>query len=171
MTNRAPIDGDIHIGDVIGPCLCLAGALAAVVGVFIYALFYLSRPTVYPNPGVAAYHAPPATVLGPQPRVSSAFDIPPEPLTPDQSSAFAELAGASASPDPAKDAPSSAQKHARSLRDPSRDSGLRAFGYVEPPGNSFQWNTYRGDAFRGSVNNNSSFAIRPRMSGGPKSPF
>jgi hypothetical protein len=44
-----------------GPVICLLGAISAVVGCFWFALFYLSQPAVYANPGLAAY--PPAVVV------------------------------------------------------------------------------------------------------------
>lgn len=65
----------------------LAALLTGAAGLF-FVLFSLCHPTVYPNPGTAAYEGPPATRLIPLARTSTAPALadlpvvdPPSPLT------------------------------------------------------------------------------------------
>jgi hypothetical protein len=122
--------------------------LAGAAGLF-FVLYSLGRPTIYPNPGVAAYAAPPATRLVPLPRQSTAPELadllvvdPPSPLT--------AMAKAQASDQPPDMSPP-ARKRPRA--EPGT-SGQRGFGYAQ------QWNS----GSRGSSNNHV-------WSGGPKSWF
>ena len=69
------------------PILWTVTAITAVFGCFWFFVLYLSQPTIYPNPGVAAYTPPAGTRLLPLPRESNApalAEIPedsPSPLT------------------------------------------------------------------------------------------
>ena len=124
--------------------------LAGAAGLF-FVLFSLSHPTVYPNPGVTAYVAPPATRLVPLARQSTAPALadlpvvdPPSPLT-----AFAK-----AQPD---DQPAKSETLPPARKHPRADaaaSGQRAYGLAQP------WNF-------GSQGPSNSHA----RSGGPKSPL
>lgn len=128
--------------------LLLSVMLAGAAGLFLL-LHSLCQPTVHPNPGVAAYVAPPGTRLVPLPRDSTAPELadlpvvdPPSPLT-----AFAK---AQASDQPSETRPP-ARKRPRA--DPN-EHGQRGFGFVQ------QWDS----GSRGSGNNHV-------WSGGPKSWF
>ena len=200
--------------DDMVPALCLVGVIAMVVGGPYYALFHLSKPTVYPNPGVAAYQPPPATRLVPLPHVSDAPEIAAEPSSPSGLPATSPLTAFAQS---SKEAAPPERKHARAPRADSRvidyaPSGYAQSGYAQPgytqtwgssgyaqssggswggswggsSGNSGRgaWggfgsarpsdNPYRGSsggqgaAYQGSTYGGS---MRPRASGGPKSPF
>lgn len=47
------------------PCFWTVGTIAALTFAFWFLIIYLSHPTVYPNPGLAAYNPPPGTRLLP----------------------------------------------------------------------------------------------------------
>src|SRR5579872_7220813 len=64
-----------RVADELGPALCLIAIIATLLSGAYYALFVLSKPTAYPNPGVEAYHLPAATRILPLPRVSDAPDV------------------------------------------------------------------------------------------------
>jgi hypothetical protein len=122
--------------------------LAGAAGLF-FELYSLGRPTIYPNPGVAAFAAPPATRLVPLPRQSTAPELadlpvvePPSPLT--------AMARAQAI-DPLPDMSPPARKRPRA--EPGT-YGQRGFGSAQ------QWNS----GSRGSSNSHV-------WSGGPKSWF
>jgi hypothetical protein len=138
--------GDDWATPVLG---VLAVMVAGAACVFLL-LYDLSRPTISPNPGVAAYTPPPATRLVPLPRRSDApalADLPGDPESP-----LTALAQAPASDQPVKrHIPPPVRKRPRG--DP-RDDAQRKSGFVQ------QWDYgYRG------WNNNRAF------SGGPKSWF
>jgi hypothetical protein len=70
------------------PVFGFLGALLTGAAAVFFVLFTLWQPTVYPNPGVAAYEGPPATRLVPLARTSTAPELadlpavdPPSPLT------------------------------------------------------------------------------------------
>jgi hypothetical protein len=106
----------------------LSAFLAGAAGLF-FVLHSLSRPTVYPNPGVTAYVAPPATRLVPLLRQSTAPELadlpvvdPPSPLT-----AFAKAQ--------ADDQPAKSETHPQPRKHPRADpSGYNrhGFGFVQP---------------------------------------
>jgi hypothetical protein len=135
------------------PLLWTVLAITGVVACFWFSLFYLSRPTSFPNPGLAAYTPPPGTRLLPLPRVSDApelADVPIEPTSP-----LTAMAQAQTSQKQAKDPPS-AHKRPRTV---PRETEQRTLGYAP------QWNGY------GSWEGNRSPSGGPRLSGGPKSWF
>jgi hypothetical protein len=150
--------------DLAGPIICLLGSISAV-GVFGFALFYLSQPAIYPNPGLAAYTPPAATRLVPLPRISDAPEVASEQATLGDEPPSAETALAQAQK-PTKESDPSGHEHARAL---PHQSDPRAFGYSQPWdkfGYAQQWNgRYRDSSF------NRGGGARPRMSGGPKSSF
>jgi hypothetical protein len=49
-------------------------ALAIAIAVF-GTLYWVMQPTVHPNRGLAAYHAPPGTILEPSPRKAAAQEL------------------------------------------------------------------------------------------------
>src|ERR1700746_2633058 len=119
--------------DDLVPALCLVGIIAGLLGGSYYALFCLSKPTVYPNLGLAAYRPPPATRLLPPPRVSDAPDIPSEATT---ASEAPSTARAQAPVAQAKEPVPPDHKRARASRaDP------HAFGYAQSSGNQSWGNT------------------------------
>jgi hypothetical protein len=135
------------------PLLWTVMAITGVVACFWFSLFYLSRPTSVPNPGLAAYTPPPGTRLLPLPRVSDApelADVPNEPTSP-----LTAMAQAQTSQKQAKDPPS-AHRHLRTV---PRETEQRAWGYAQ------QWNGY------GSWEGNRSPGGGRRLVGGPKSWF
>jgi hypothetical protein len=135
-----------------GPVICLLGAISAVVGCFWFALFYLSQPAVYSNPGLAAYPPAPATQLVNAPEVA-----PPPSLT--------ALAQEQTPQKPTKQ-PDPRHKHGRAV---PHENDQRVFAYAQA-WNTFgsvrQWdNSYRDSSFkRGGT-------PHPRKTGGPKSSF
>jgi hypothetical protein len=136
-----------------GPVICLLGASSVVVACFWFAIFYLSQPAVYPNPGVAAYPRAPATQLVNAPEVA-----PPPSLT--------ALAQAQTPQKPTKQPNPPRHKHGRAL--PHEDDP-RVFAYAQA------WNTFGSvrrwdNSYRDSSFNRGGTA-RPRISGGPKSSF
>ena len=163
------------VSDELGPALCIVGIIAILLGGSYYALFYLSKPTVYPNPGVEAYHLPPATRILPPPRVSDAPEVAVAPSGDDASPKV--LAQASAPQAPAKDAAAPSHKGAHSSRRadwrasyPQNGDGFtsaqawNSFGYAR------QWdNSYRGSVNYGGFAHDA--PARSRTSGGPRSPF
>jgi hypothetical protein len=68
------------------PLALILSTILAVVGCFWLLLFYFSQPTIYPNPGLAAYVPPPGTRLLPllrksdAPKLANLPDEPPSPL-------------------------------------------------------------------------------------------
>jgi hypothetical protein len=133
------------------PVFGFLSVLMAGAAGFFFVLFSLCQPTVYPNPGVAAYEGPPATRLVPLPRQSTAPALadlpivdPPSPLT-----AFAK-----AQPD---DQPAKSETLTPARKRPRTD----ASAYSQRGFDSFQpW------SFGSQGPSNS----HPR-SGGPKSPL
>jgi hypothetical protein len=131
-------------------CGFLAVLLSGAAGLF-FLIFSLCQPTVYPNPGVTAYVAPPATRLVPLARQSTAPAVadlpvvdPPSPLT-----AFAK-----AQPD---DQPAKSETLPPARKHPRADPGAyseRSVGFAQP------WSF-------GSQGPSNSRA----RSGGPKSPL
>jgi hypothetical protein len=135
------------------PLLWTVTAITAIVGCFWFFLFYLSQPTIYPNPGLAAYMPPPGTRVLPLPRESDApvlADLPTEPPSP-----LAAMAQAQVSQKQMKDAPP-ARKHPRTV---PRENEQRITGYAE------QWYGY------GNWESNRAPSSGPRVTGGPKSWF
>jgi len=133
------------------PVLGFLGALLTGAAGLFFVLFSLCHPTIYPNPGAAAYAAPPATRLVPLARESTAPALaelpvvdPPSPLT-----AFAK-----AQPD---DPPAKSETSPPARKHPRADASAvsqRGFGYAQP------W----GFGSQGPSNNRA-------RSGGPKSPL
>ena len=136
------------------PVFGVLGAMVAGAACLFLVLYELCQPTINPNPGIAAYTAPPATRLVPLPRQSDApelADLAPDPKSV-PASALSALAQAQASDPPVKrDAHPPARKHARV--DPG-DYDQRKLGYAQ------QWDF----GYRGSSNNRT-------FTGGPKSWF
>jgi len=151
--------------DLAGPVICLLGAIS-VVGFFGFALFYLSQPAIYPNPGLPAYTPPPATRLVPLPRISDAPEIAPATRRDEPASALAALAQAQTPQKPTKEPDPPGHEHGHAL---PHQSDPRAFGYAQP------WDKFGYARQRDSWYRDSSFnrggAARPRISGGPKSSF
>jgi hypothetical protein len=91
------------VAAALGIHLCLYCALA---GCFAFGFYALMQPTPYPNPGVAAYEPPPATVINYAlpPRLANSIQEPlasaalgePEPETTGRSTPQPELAPAPA---------------------------------------------------------------------------
>ena len=135
--------------EIAQPILWTVTAITMVIGCFWFFVFYLSQPTIYPNPGLAAYTPPAGTRLVPIPRKSDApdlADIPessPSPLT--------AMAQAPLREKEVKDL----RKHAHAI---PREAEQPMVGYPQ------QWS---GDSNRG----NSRVPSSPRMTGGPKSWF
>ena len=131
------------------PVFGVFGVMLAGAACLFLVLYELSRPSINPNPGIAAYMPPPATRLVPLSRESDApalADLPPDPP-----SALSALAQAQVADQAVKhDAHAPARK--RTHVDPSDDQ--RKLGYVQ------QWDF----GYHGS-NTNRTF------SGGPKSWF
>ena len=61
--------------EIAQPILWTVTAITMVIGCFWFFVFYLSQPTIYPNPGLAAYSPPAGTRLVPPPRESDAPDL------------------------------------------------------------------------------------------------
>jgi hypothetical protein len=118
----------------LGPALSLVCIIAALLGGAYYAIFHLSAPTVYANPGVEAYRAPLATRLVPQPRMSDAPDLPIEPASlsaplPDNASSGAKAATQAG---PAREAAPSRHARASPQNDPhgaGYPQGWGSYGY------------------------------------------
>jgi hypothetical protein len=126
-------------------------AVTGVVACFWFSLFYLSRPTSVPNPGLTAYTPPPGTRLLPLPHMSEApelADVPNEPTSP-----LTAMAQAQTSQKKAKDPPS-AHKRPRTV---PRKTEQRALGYAQ------QWNGLRQLGGQSQPEH--------RLIGGPKSWF
>jgi hypothetical protein len=170
MQSRPRVNFEPRLSDELGPAVCIIATVAIFLGGSYYALFDLSKPTAYPNPGVESYHLPAATRILPLPRVSDAPAIAIEPAPSGGESASTALAQAS-TPAPAKDAaaPSHKATHPTPESDPRAAQAWSSFGYAP------QWDTHQWDTRRGSANSGSAFAhdppARPRTSGGPKSSF
>jgi hypothetical protein len=153
--------------DAVAPAFFLVCAIAAVLGGLYYGLFYLSKPTVYANPGLTAYRAPPATQLVPLPRVSDAPQIVDEPTPNVQpGAAFAQAPASPADTSP----PSHERKGTRTLHDDDPRADAQAwssFGYARQGDASYH------DPYRASGYGGSSYAAPARapMRGGPKSPL
>jgi len=170
-----------RLSEELGPALCLVGIIAILLGGSYYALFDLSKPTVYPNPGVEAYHSPEATRLVPLPRVSDAPEVAAEPVGEAASESASVLPQAPAPHAPAKEAAAPSHKSTRTSQnadprglqrwDNFRSSqSWNSFGYAR------QWdNPYRDNPYRSTASNYPGFGRdappRARISGGPKSPF
>jgi hypothetical protein len=127
--------------------------LACAAGLFLV-LYSLTQPTRYPNPGVAAYVAPPATRLVPLPRQSTAPELAELPVV-DAPSPLTAFAKAKADDQP-NDARPPARKRPRAGPSTSGPStyGQRGFGFDQ------QWDF----GSHGTSNNHV-------WSGGPKSWF
>jgi len=116
----------------------LAGAIAITLGLYVAvglclggALFWLMKPKVIDNPGVAAYRPPPWTVLGSAPsRHSPAPPVEEAPVAPRETDAVAANADERQRTPPKRDAgrdQASASKRAR--RPPQRRDPMRDFAY------------------------------------------
>jgi hypothetical protein len=146
MVKRVKAQGD----ELARPLFWIASAILAVIGSFSLLLFYFSQPTIYPNPGLAAFNPPPATRLLPLPRESDApelADLPNEP-----SPAPATLAQARASQTELMIKPPIAKRPISATRENDR----RTYG--------LDWNNSND-----SLNSNPAWKGPRRMSGGPKS--
>jgi hypothetical protein len=141
----------------------LIGTIISVVGCFWFLFFSLSRPTVYPNPGLAAYKPPPATRLVPLPRTGDQPEIP-EPTvliySPSASAAFAQVEPVQKQ---TKKAAPPAQKRPRAV---SHDSGEHAFGYAPSFRHARPWDYGYRDPYT-----NRWWTNRPRQAGNQKSRF
>jgi hypothetical protein len=130
------------------PVLGIAGTILAVCGLFLAALHSLAQPTVYENPGLAAYTPPAATRLVPLPRVSDAPELAQLPDLP--SSPLTALAQAEATDKPATDKPASEKpakpahqavhKHARAI---PRGYDQQRSGYAQQNYENRDWNSNR----------------------------
>jgi len=133
------------------PFLWASGAIAALGACFWFFVVYLSHPTAYPNPGLAAYTPPPATRLLPLPRkmdapaVADAGEDTPSPLT--------ALAQAQTNEKPAKSPRAQVRKRVRVI---PRENDERALGYAQ------QWNGY------GNWNSNRAWNAGRKLTGDPK---
>jgi hypothetical protein len=150
------------------PLFCFLGAILAGAGCFFFLLYSLYQPTINPNPGLAAYVAPPSTRLVPLPRKSDAPELaalpadPPSPLSPLTALAKAQPSDEQAKRDirpPARKRPrpdfgENDQRGYDQRGYDQRGYDQRGFGFVQ------QWNY----GSRGSNNNRA-------WSGGPKSWF
>jgi hypothetical protein len=131
----------------------IVSAITATVGCFWFLIFDLSQPTMYPNPGLAAYTPPPGTRLLPLPRRSEAPELadlpnePPSPLT-----ALARVL----------------DQHEMMSEPPARKRPRVAAGENERRTSDYgqQWNYGYGDG-----NSNRASSSPRKMSGGPKSSF
>jgi hypothetical protein len=149
MVRRPKLQNDEWAPSVIW----IVSAITAVVGCFWFLIFDLSQPTVYPNPGMAAYTPPPGTRLLPLPRTSDApelADLPNEPPSPLTAMARA-LDQKEAVPEPSP--------HKRP-RVAAGENEQRTSDYGQP------WNYGYGDR-----NSNRAASGPHKMSGGPKSSF
>jgi hypothetical protein len=134
------------------PLFWTTTAIAAIVGSFWLFVIYLSQPTFYPNPGLAAYTPPAGTRLIPLLRESDApelADVPEEPTPPLTAMAQAQLRQK-----PVKEAPQ-VRKHPPAS---PREAEKPTLGYTQ------QWS---GDGNWGS----SRAPDSSRLTGGPKSWF
>jgi hypothetical protein len=90
------------------PVFWFLGVFLAGGGCLLFLIYSLYQPSIYPNPGVAAYQAPPATRLIPLPRKSDAPELPelaagvPAVLAAEAPSVLTALAQARTSDPPAK---------------------------------------------------------------------
>jgi hypothetical protein len=130
----------------------IISAIVAVVGCFWFLVFDLSQPTIYPNPGLAAYTPPAGTRLLPLWRRSDAPELatlssePPSPLT-----ALARTVDhKEVSELPARNRPRVAIR--------ANEQRTSAYGQ--------QWDYGYGDR-----NSNRVWSDPHKMSGGPKSSF
>jgi hypothetical protein len=185
-----------RVTDELGPALCLIVTIATLLSGAYYALFVLSKPTVYPNPGVEAYHLPAATRILPLPRVSDAPDVAIGEASPGGEPASSSTRQASAAPQPpAKEAAPPTHKAAHASQSASRrtfatqhwdnfasSQAWNSFGYVRQWDNSYRNNSsyrnnysYRNNSYGGAPYNYGGIAhdapARSRMGGGAKSPF
>jgi hypothetical protein len=126
--------------DWAAPLLGVAGAFLAGAGGLFLLIYFLCQPTVSPNPGIAAYTAPPATRLVPLPRISDAPEL--AELLAEPPSALAALAQARAADQPAKLPPRPVARR-RARVEPERVQ--RNLGFAQPwnfgyrPGNQHAW--------------------------------
>jgi hypothetical protein len=133
------------------PVILMLSAILAVVGCFWLLLFYFSQPTIYPNPGLAAYVPPPGTRLLPLLRKSDApelANLPDEPPSP-----LAALAQAQDQ----KRFESAARRRPR-VAIHENDHWTSDYGQ--------QWNSGHDD-----WSGNRAWSSPRKMSGGPKSSF
>jgi hypothetical protein len=142
------------------PLLGTVSAIAAIIGCFWFFVLCLSQPTIYPNPGLAAYTPPAGTRLVPLPRESDAPEFAeapedsPPPLSAMAQAPFSAMAQGQLRPKEAKATPP-VRKH---LHTTPREAEPTIVGYAQ------QW---PGDGNRGS----SRVPSGPRLTGGPKSWF
>lgn len=140
--------------DWVLPSFWIISAILAVISCFSLLLFYVSQPTTYPNPGLAAFIAPPGTRLLPLLRKSDApelADLPDESLSP-----LAALAQAQTSQ---KEVTSKPPAHKRPLL-ATRENDQRTSDYGP------QWNYSYG-----GWSSNRAWNGSRKMTGGPKSSF
>jgi hypothetical protein len=133
------------------PVLGIVGAIMAVVGLFFFAFYSLAQPTVYKNPGLAAYTPPAATRLVPLPRVSDAPelaplpDLPPSPLT---AMAQAQATDKQATDQPASEKPARRARQAAHRHAPAVPGGYdqQPSGYAQQNYEYRDWNGNRAGA-------------------------
>jgi hypothetical protein len=120
------------------PLIWVLGSIAALSGCFWFLVVYLSQPTVYRNPGLAAYTPPPGTRLLPLPRKMDAPEVadldesPPSPVT--------ALAQAQTNEKQVKSSRVLVRKRAHEI---PREPGLRARGYAQQWNGFGDWNSTR----------------------------
>jgi hypothetical protein len=108
---------------------------------FFFLLYAFSKPTVNVNPGLAAYRAPPGTILLPPPRQTDApelADLPKEP--PDPPNALARAEPSESQPQPEARPPVRKRPVVTRERDPRRYGYGWDFGYRGWRNNSRAWN-------------------------------
>lgn len=113
--------------ELVLPIFLITSAMLAVGGAFFLLIFSLSQPTIYSNPGVAAYTPPPRTTPLPLPRKSDApelTELSDEPTSPLTALAQAQTSGKQVKPI----ARPPVRKHPRS--DP-REIDQRRWGYPQ----------------------------------------
>jgi len=137
------------------PLFWIVGAFLAVVGYFSLLLIYLSQPTIYQNPRLAAYTPPSDLGLLPLPQKSDApelADLPdkiPSPVT--------ALAQAQTDDKKLKDRRAPGRNRPRVL---AHENDPRTLGYAQ------QWNYGHLD-----WSSHRAWSAGPKLIGGPKSWF
>jgi hypothetical protein len=138
-----------QINESVLPVFLILSAILAAVGCFSLLLFCFSKPTIYPNPGLAAYAPPPGTRLLPLPRKSDApelANLPDE--APSPLAAFAQAQKNEMSETAARKRP----------RVAIHETDHATSDYAQ------QWNPGHGD-----WSSNRAWSGSRKMSGGPKS--
>jgi hypothetical protein len=127
------------------------GTIAALTCAFWFLVVYLSHPTVYPNPGLAAYSPPPGTRLMPLQRQTDAPEL--VELDVEPSSSVTAVAQAQTSEKHAKPSRGAVHKRVRAI---PRENGERGLGYAQ------QWNGY------GDWNRNGGWSTGRKLTGDPR---